>query len=97
MYLAVGVFLAAFLYLRDMLEFIGVVLVELVGVVVAEWLFGGIFKSLRWIGYRIFSLFNGEQDIPVSELGKKYDDSIWPWVIVAVLLGGGVAVVVLAL
>lgn len=70
-----------------MFEFIGIVLIELIGVVVIEWLFGGVFKFLRWVGYRIFSLFTKEQGVPVSKLRKKHDGSIWPWVIVFGLLG----------
>jgi len=71
-----------------MFEFIGVVIAEFLGVIVMEYLFGGILRSLRWVGYRIFSMFTNEMDVPISELREKHDASIWPWVIIFGLLGG---------
>jgi hypothetical protein len=77
-----------------MIEFISVILAELVGVVVAEWLFGGLLRGISWIGYRLYSLFIGKQDVPVSALRKGHDDSIWPWVIVFCLFVGFPALIV---
>lgn len=50
-------------------------------------LFVAIFKFIQGIGLRVYSLFTGDIDLPISELRQKYDDSIWPWMIVAGLLG----------
>lgn len=75
---------------KAMFEFI----MRSLGVVLVEWLFGGILKGMRWVGYRIFSLFTGQVNVPVIELRKQHDDSIWPWVIISGLIGGITALII---
>lgn len=88
MYLAAGKIPAAFLCRKKiMLELVGCIFMGLIAIILSEWLFGGILNTTGWIGYRAYSIFTGEWDVPVIELRKKHQDSIWPWVIVFTLFG----------
>jgi hypothetical protein len=93
-YLAVGIIPGRFfcaagqLTFRFMIELISVLFLELTTILLSEWLFGGLFKSIGWSGYRIYSIFTGEWGVPVSTLRKTHDGSIWPWVLLSCLFGG---------
>ncbi|MBC6992727.1 hypothetical protein QWY85_14980 [Neolewinella lacunae] len=62
-----------------MFEIIGILVVELLAILLSEWIFGGLFNFIQGVGLRIYSLFDGTGKISIAELRVKHDDKILPW------------------